>query len=506
MQNGMQPTRRRIARPSSKRSEMKADCNELEEAIAAQSVARSRWEVRRKACGVVRILGDHTLIVPTDKKRNANRGPSAFGSGSGSRAVRVKNEGEGYGGGSGSYSGGGRPSLKREDGDDVSSEEDDDAEFPRRDIDLIEVSSDENEDKDAVAQSRRGARTTLPVRIGRKEHQERTVALNTDASSETAAKLVEKAEATGETAAKSLSGPASLNKGKGKAKDVEITGATKPFRGVWQDEDDAGLTVKVEAISDDEAMADAEPAGLGEQPPHAAEKQEPASPHAERKPKMRTQSAAEPILQTDEDRAEWARFQSNLQSIRAELGPEEAPPAVDASGDSSMAEGAAATKKTTVRDNNVYLFQIPPLMPELLSPCVPGEAADGPSSTAVAAPAVPAAPSARVAPSRKDGKVKLEEGTFSDPSAPTNDAPRFASGMVGKLRVRQSGRTTLDWGGTSYELMPGNKASFLQEVVSMQLVPEAKRVVPEDAGDAISMGRVKGKFVVVPDWADMLGG
>ena len=149
MQNGMQPTRRRIARPSSKRSEMKADCNELEEAIAAQSVAHSRWEVRRKACGVVRILGDHTLIVPTDKKRNANRGPSAFGSGSGSRAVRVKNEGEGYGGGSGSYSGGGggggggRPSLKREDGDDVSSEEDDDAEFPRRDIDLIEVSSDE---------------------------------------------------------------------------------------------------------------------------------------------------------------------------------------------------------------------------------------------------------------------------------------------------------------------------------------------------------------------------
>jgi DNA-directed RNA polymerase III subunit RPC4 len=29
--------------------------------------------------------------------------------------------------------------------------------------------------------------------------------------------------------------------------------------------------------------------------------------------------------------------------------------------------------------------------------------------------------------------------------------------------------------------------------------------VPEDAGEAVSFGRVKGKFVVVPDWNHMLG-
>ncbi|KAF2848164.1 hypothetical protein T440DRAFT_520345 [Plenodomus tracheiphilus IPT5] len=440
-----------------------------------------------------------------DRKNTPNRGPSGYGGGSGSRAVRVKNEGDsggGSGSGSGSRSGagGGAPSIKREDGGYVSSEEEDDAEFPRRDIDLIEISSDENEDNGTVAPSKRGTRTTLPVRIGRKEHQERTVGINTDASSETAAKILEKAESTGEISAKAVSETAS-RKGKGKAKDVEITGERKPFRGVWQDTDDSEVAVKTETISEDEAMADAEQAGLSERPPQPAEKQEPVSPNAERKAKTRAKGVAEPILQTDEDRAEWARFQSNLQSIRAELGPEEVP-AVDASGDTQMADSAADAKKPSVRDNNVYLFQIPPLMPELLPPTFKAEPTDETPSTAVVAPAAPATIPAS---GNSETKIKLEEGGFSDPSARTHDGPRFASGMVGKLRVRASGRTTLDWGGTSYELTPGNKASFLQEVVSINIVPEETRVVPEDAGDAVSMGRVKGKFVIVPDWGNMLG-
>jgi DNA-directed RNA polymerase III subunit RPC4 len=114
-------------------------------------------------------------------------------------------------------------------------------------------------------------------------------------------------------------------------------------------------------------------------------------------------------------------------------------------------------------------------------------------------------PSASVPTVKKEAsKVKVEEG-FSDTAAKPVQGPRFASGFVGKLRVRQSGRTTLDWGGTSYELAPGNKASFLQEVVSIHVVPEKDRVVPEDAGEAVSFGRVKGKFVVTPDWSEMLG-
>ena len=223
-----------------------------------------------------------------------------------------------------------------------------------------------------------------------------------------------------------------------------------------------------------------------------AQKEELASPTTERKVKSLSKSMTEPVLQTDEDRAEWARFLENRKHIRAELGPDETP-ATDAAGDTAMAEGVAPAPKISVRDNNVYLFQIPPLMPELLEPGVKKEVSDMAEASASAQPI-----------KKEAVKVKVEEG-FSDPAAKPAQGPRFASGLVGKLRVRQSGRTTLDWGGTSYELAPGNKASFLQEVVSIHVVPEKDRVVPEDAGEAVSFGRVKGKFVVTPDWGEMLG-
>jgi DNA-directed RNA polymerase III subunit RPC4 len=412
--------------------------------------------------------------------------------------VRVKNEGDesgpsrsgGFGGGGGGGGGGSSSSIKREDGGVVeSSEDEEDQEFPRRDIDLIEISDDE----DGADPNERPSRSALPIRITRKEHQEKAFALNTDASAETAPK--DTAEATG-TAGRRAAGDRSgqtSRKGKGKAGDVEITGVRKPFKGVWQDADDSDVQVKAEQISDDEQMPDAEQVGLDASASEPVQKEEPLSPTAERKTKGRSKSIAEPVLQTDEDRAEWARFLENRKHIRAELGPDEVP-AVDNSGDTAMAEGATPAPKISVRDNNVYLFQIPPLMPELLEPGMKKEASE-----------TQAEASASVPPVKKEPvKVKVEEG-FSDPSARPAQGPRFASGHVGKLRVRQSGRTTLDWGGTSYELTPGNKASFLQEVVSIHVVPEKDRVVPEDAGEAVSFGRVKGKFVVTPDWGEMLG-
>ena len=416
--------------------------------------------------------------------------------------MRVKNEGDdsgpsrsggyGGGGGSGGGGGGGSSSVKREDGGVVeSSEDEEDQEFPRRDIDLIEISDDE----DGADDSERPSRSALPIRITRKEHQEKTLALNTEASAETASK--DTAEATGTSGSKSSGARSgqSSRKGKGKASEVEITSVRKPFKGVWQDTDDSDVQVKAEHTSDDEQMADAEQVGLDAEQTEATEatgKEEPQSPTTERKAKGRTKSIAEPVLQTDEDRAEWSRFLENRKHIRAELGPEDTPP-VDESGDTAMADGVAPAPKPTVRDNNVYLFQIPPLMPELQEPGVRKDNSDV------------VEPSASVPTVKKEAsKVKVEEG-FSDTAAKPVQGPRFASGFVGKLRVRQSGRTTLDWGGTSYELAPGNKASFLQEVVSIHVVPEKDRVVPEDAGEAVSFGRVKGKFVVTPDWSEMLG-
>ncbi|KAF2027447.1 hypothetical protein EK21DRAFT_71831 [Setomelanomma holmii] len=474
------------------------------EAADAKKRKDAEFKARRDAERATRGRGGYsgTMSGPfslgssrEDRKTN-QRAASTFGSGSGSRATRIKNEQDGVGegssyrssGGSGGGGGGGGPSIKREDGGFVSSEDEEDAEFPRKDIDLIEISSDEGE----AAPTSRPLRTALPVRIGRKEHQERTFGINTEASSETSAKILEQAVSTGRAPTVAVLAQ-TTSKGKGKAKEVEPTSTKKPFKGVWQDSDELTSPVKTEDNTEDENMADAEQVGIVEPPPPPAERQG-QSLEAERKYKERLRNTAEPVLQTDEDRAEWARFQSNLSHIRAELGPEEIP-VVDGSGDVNMADAMTPAKKATVRDNNVYLFQIPPLMPELLSTTIKKEPIDAPPQP----PAPP--PSAQPKP---DPKIKLEEGSFSD-TLKTHEAPRFASGCVGKLRVRQSGRTTLDWGGTSYELTPGNKASFLQEVVSIHVVPERERVVPEDAGEAVSFGRVKGKFVVTPDWGEMLG-
>ncbi|EUC46263.1 hypothetical protein COCMIDRAFT_93342 [Bipolaris oryzae ATCC 44560] len=426
-------------------------------------------------------------------KNNPNRGHSGFGAGSGSRAERIKNEDGGFAGSSRSGSGGGGGGssyMKREDGGLISSDDEDDIDLPRKDIDLIEISSDEDEAKDKSVPTQRPARTALPVRIGRKEHQERTFGINTEASSEASAKILEQAESSGQSLATAATDQAG-RRSKAKSKDVEITGSRKQFKGVWNDPEDSDVGVKTEPTSDDENMADAEQVGLSNAPAQSVEKEEPQSPDVERKPKIKRKSITEPILQTDEDRAEWARFQSNLRHIRAELGPEEVPH--DETGDVAMADAGSAEKRPTVRDNNVYLFQIPPLMPEVEPPSVKKEASDP----------QPLAPPVQ-APGKADAKIKVEEGSFSDPNARVKEGVRFGSGLVGKLRVHKSGRTTLDWGGTSFELTPGNRSGFLQEVASVEIRPENQRAAPEDAGDAISLGRVKGKFVVVPNWARML--
>ncbi|KAF1829700.1 hypothetical protein BDW02DRAFT_509331 [Decorospora gaudefroyi] len=430
-----------------------------DEKKAAELLKQQRREANRAAKNARGgFSGVATGPFSLDRKKNPNRGYAGYGSASGSRAERVKNENGGYGGSS-NRSGGerGDPSIKREGGGLASSDEEDEADVPRKDIDLIEISSDEDESAPKSAPTPRGPRATLPVRIGRKEHQERTFGINTEASTETSAKILEQAESTGQSL-KAVASEQTSRKGKSNS---------------------------------DENMADAEQVGLPDTPAQRAEKQEPQPPDVERKPKTRIRGIAEPILQTDEDRAEWVRFQSNLRHIRAELGPEEIPQ-VDGSGDVAMADAANTEKKPTVRDNNVYLFQIPPLMPEIVPPSIKKEASDPEP--------VPPPP-----PQPTDAKIKLEEGGFSDPSAKANEGVRFGSGMVGKLRVRASGSTTLDWGGTSYELRPGNKASFLQEVASVYIIPERQRVAPEDTGEAISLGRVKGKFVVMPNWGEMLG-
>lgn len=475
-------SRRQQTKGRRERENMRQDGKQTERtsevAIVAWSLALFHLEAPKKACHV-RCTCGAILIKSADRKNNQNRGYSGFSAGSGSRAERVKNEDDSYGGSghrSGGGGGGGGASTKREDGGLVSSDEEDSEDLPRKNIDRLDLSSDELGD----APSPHALRGELPVRIGRKEHQERKVGINTEASTDTLVKVPEEEESA-RPPLKAANLEQTTRKSKSKSRDVEITGSRKPWKGVWHDPDDSDVVVKTEVASDDENMPDAEQTGLSHTPVQPSEKQEAILPDVERKQELKKKGPAEPILQTDEDRAEWERLQSHRRHMLAELGPAETPE-VDGSGDTAMTDAAGPEKKPTVRENNVYLFQIPPLMPEVES-SIKKEAPEP----------------------KADAKIKLEEGGFSDPSAKPKGV-RFESGRVGKLRVHKSGRTTLDWGGISFEVTaPGTKVGLLQEAASVEITPENQRSAPEDAGDTTSLGRVKGKFVVTPDLTKMLG-
>jgi DNA-directed RNA polymerase III subunit RPC4 len=403
----------------------------------------------------------------------------------------MKHDDENRRGGGGGGGGAGSSRVKREDGGYVSSgEDDDDVEFPRQDIDFIEITSDVEEAESSASKDKlprtQNASTLMPIRIGRKEHQDRVVGINTEASSTASARVLQPSGSRTEIKREGGGTSSTSRKGKGKARDVEITGESKPFRGMWQESEEVQL--KSEPQSDDENLPDAEPAGLSEAPPQELKDQPPSSPELGRKPKSRGRMRAEPAFQTEEDRAEWERLQANLENVRRELGPDEDTPAVDANGDAIMQD--PNEPKRSVRDDYVYLFQFPPTMPIFPAQGVKQEPMEGDQP---AAASVPDKKSAIV--DESDPVTKIRKKTKH-----MNINP----GAAGKLRVHESGRTTLNWGGQTFELTPGLEATNLQEIVHVNVVPEKERVVPEEGGESTSFSRMKGQFIVSPAWKNLL--
>jgi DNA-directed RNA polymerase III subunit RPC4 len=248
----------------------------------------------------------------------------------------------------------------------------------------------------------------------------------------------------------------------------------------------------------------------------------PYSPENKRKAKERIKAIADsmgddsddsdvplpepPRFQTQAELDEWKRHYKDLKSVRNELGrqvPKTLPPPTDANGDTNM-DGAAAEdpalakarKQEETRSQHVYLFQFPPVLPSL-SPV-----------------------SVKPDPDASTGATDPDPMDVDKPNAaqPFNPAkPKLPSGHVGKLRIHKSGKSTLDWGGTSLLLGMGADATFLQNVL-IATVPEVKPPVddkdkkekdkkneePAEVAVGMGMGQVRGKFVVTPDWDEIL--
>ncbi|KAF2216231.1 hypothetical protein CERZMDRAFT_109180 [Cercospora zeae-maydis SCOH1-5] len=436
--------------------------------------------------------------------------PGGFGSGGGGGGGGGGRSGaSGYSGGSGIKResgdiemGGMRMHIKAEDGGYISSDEDEN-EGDKRDVDrmqVIDLTGDQEPDIEDPF---------VPVRLSRVPHKERAVGLQAEELPE------------GSDAAEAVS---EKRKGKQRARDVEVTGtAAVPNRPTTYSSSDTEPEpqIKREPTDDDQTrpttpeLASA-PNAAGAVSPGA---DLPSSPERRRKAKEKIKESAEipdegeesdierppePHFQTQAEKDEWIRFYDDKQKVRHELGrllPKDGS-APDADGDTAMAEETGHMRRAKARqeerENHVYLFQFPPVLPDLKAVTIKddpdaAEANGNPDGDAMDVEESTAPAGAATAPETSSGSTR----------------PSLPSGQVGKLRVHKSGKTTLDWGGTSMVLNLGADATFLQNVLVAK-VPETKPKEgdqpPEDVEDAsaMGMGLIRAKFVLTPDWDEIL--
>ncbi|PPJ57212.1 hypothetical protein CBER1_02818 [Cercospora berteroae] len=441
--------------------------------------------------------------------RTSRPGGSGSGGGGGGGGSGGRSGGSGYLGGSGTKResgdvemGGMRTHIKTEDGGYISSDEDEN-EGDKRDVDrmqVIDLTGDQEPDLEDPF---------VPVRLSRVPHKERAVGIQAEESPEAS----DAAEAVPEK-----------RKGKQRARDVEVTGtAAVPKRPTtYSSSDTEGEPQIKQEPTDDEQTRPTTPEPAVTQP--AAGIVSPGaelldSPERSRKAKEKIKENAEipeegdesdverppePHFQTQAEKDEWIRFYDDKQKVRHELGRlvPKAISAPDADGDTAMAEETGHAKRAKARqeerEKHVYLFQFPPVLPDLKAVTIK----DDPDATEP----------------NGDGNgdamdVEETNGAAATSTAPAASSgstrPSLPSGQVGKLRVHKSGKTTLDWGGTSLVLNLGAEATFLQNVLIAK-VPETKpkegEQPPEDVEDAnaMGMGLIRAKFVLTPDWNEIL--
>ncbi|KAF7195716.1 DNA-directed RNA polymerase III subunit RPC4 [Pseudocercospora fuligena] len=397
--------------------------------------------------------------------------------------------------------GGMRP-IKTEDGGYISSDEDE-AEGqvgPKQDIDrlqIVDLTGDEPPLEDPFA----------PVRLSRVPHKERAIGLTVEEDSPESSDVP---EAVSEK-----------RKGKQKAKDVEFTGSSaipkRPTTYSSSETEENDPPIKQESTEDDHQTRPRtpDPAGAGTGAEIVSPSRDlPVSPESRRRAKARIKATADaldddlsdfeipdpPRFQTQAEKDEWDRQHDDLRQIRIEFGRQPPKDAVqpDAGGDTAMAEANAKLEALKVaedsRNQNVYIFQFPPVLPDLVPISVKPEPGTAEANGEGEAMDVDQA-------AEKPVEVKDDESK--------NTQPKLPSGNVGKLRIHKSGKATLDWGGTSLVLGKGADATFLQNVL-IASVPDVKpkegEPAPEDQEPAVGMGmgQIRGKFVFTPNWDEIL--
>ncbi|KAJ6260486.1 DNA-directed RNA polymerase III subunit rpc4 [Drechslerella dactyloides] len=375
---------------------------------------------------------------------------------------------------------------------------------PKVDVEMIDlISSSDSEgaggadgDEADTKERKPSGRGFAPVRIERHEHIDRM------AQTGDAKKKGDAAAAAGKK-----------DKGKGKEREVEITEERK-VRG--RRDSGTGPRVKIEPESPKATRRSTR------SPEQVRKKQQSSSPEdRRRKPKARSQSRNRKtgiVPQSQEDFEENDRYDVDRFSMLRELGPalpERGP--VDADGDHAMGEDAPVPQAPhDEKENKLYLFQFPPVLPVLEPAAAVEDAADVTikEENPAAAPAAPAAGPSTATQRAGEGSTAhtgasraADVKTIKDRFATLEEVQRakLPAGTAGKLQVHRSGRVTIVFGGVEFEVHRGVDCDFLQDVVVLQKESGAVDERGRPKGRAWGMGQLKGKFVATPDITKMGG-
>lgn len=203
-------------------------------------------------------------------------------------------------------------------------------------------------------------------------------------------------------------------------------------------------------------------------------------------------------METVEEREERLRYAADVKKMKEIFVPD----AGDfQSKSATMSADSMETDETTGRllEGKLYLFQFPPLTPFLVDESSSYEVVEYLEDRDQKPPEQPVKKEREREKGDRRNEIKVEEnGDESSvsvrtkvPGALTMKSMGLPSGYVGKLKVHQSGKISLDWGGIDVEVRYGTQVDFLQDVV---LLDGRKK------DTSWAFGQVQEKMVVIPDW------
>ena len=405
-------------------------------------------------------------------------------------------------------------------------DEDDDA--PRVDIENINLASDgddgDNDDDDDVIltgvrrfDKSRGKIVSnkgglKPIRLDRKEHKDRVTIVNT--------------ESTAKSAPKDDNDPDVMIGGEGRSS--RPVPQKRSWAGTYEDD----VQIKTEPGTIPEMRYSLEP--MPSSPPPSEFKvpgkvgddlefemeitrPEPNSSRPDHRVKPRhalKEKERMPVIQTEEDRAEWERHVEDLDILRKELvglAPHLDPQnkSKDVECDIEMEQEDTPLQK---EDGRIYLFQFPPILPKLFNEVTssnPNDIKHDDDVEIIEPLDLTKDKNTEVKSEEKVVEIKQEELDVDEElKRKKREALVVEEGSIGRLIVRESGKVELVWGGTNMKISRGVETSFYSGgavVDSMdQWVKDERgkdvQVMQGSRGMSLSMGMIMGKFVAIPDW------